>query len=149
MATINIQEYYFVEEPSDRLKCPICLEVAKNPKQHECGKVFCQTCIENCGDKPCPSCKSGASVYFPDARGKAMLLSTTYHSNLSLYSLAAQEIRDLPVKCSKFKDGCLWKGSVGTLSTHMQSCEFDLVPCKYEYIGCEVTMKNKDMEEHQ
>ena len=63
--------------------------------------------------------------------------------------LAAQEIRDLPVKCSSFKDGCLWKGSVGTLSTHMQSCEFDLAPCKYKYIGCEVTMKKKDIEKHQ
>ena len=53
------------------------------------------------------------------------------------------------MKCSSFKDGCLWKGSVGTLSTHMQSCEFDLVPCKYKYIGCEVKMKKKDMEKHQ
>ena len=70
----NFQEYFFVEEPSDRLKCPICLEVAKIPKQHECGKVFCQKCIEKCGDKPCPSCKSGASVYFPDARGKVIIL---------------------------------------------------------------------------
>ena len=53
------------------------------------------------------------------------------------------------MKCSKFKDGCLWKGSVGTLSAHMQSCEFDLVPCKYKYIGCEIKMKKKDMEKHQ
>ena len=71
------------------------------------------------------------------------------HFTLRYCLLAAQEIRDLLVKCSSFKDGCLWKGSVGTLSTHMQSCEFDLVPCKYKYIGCEVKMKKKDMEKHQ
>ena len=54
------------------------------------------------------------------------------------------------MRCNKFKEGCLWKGSVGTLSTHMQSCEFDLVvPCKYKYIGCEVKMKKKDIEKHQ
>ena len=41
------------------------------------------------------------------------------------------------------------KGSVGTLSTHMQSCKFDLEPCKYKYIECEVKMKKKDMEKHQ
>ena len=69
--------------------------------------------------------------------------------NLKYCLLAAQEIRDLPVRCNKFKDGCLWKGSVGTLSAHMQSCEFDLVPCKYKYIGCEVKMNKKDMEKHQ
>ena len=53
------------------------------------------------------------------------------------------------MRCNKSKDGCLWKGSVGTLSMHMQSCEFDLVPCKYKYIECEVKMKKKDMEKHQ
>ena len=67
----------------------------------------------------------------------------------SNFLLAAQEIRDLPKKCNNFKDGCLWKGSIGTLSMHMESCEFDLVPCKYKYIGCEVKMKKKNEGKHQ
>ena len=35
----------FVEEPSDSLKCPIRLKVAKNPKQHECGKSYAKSAL--------------------------------------------------------------------------------------------------------
>ena len=57
MAT-NKYEYNFIGEPSDKLECGICLDVAKDPKQHEnCGKIFCSECIERHGDKPRPSCR--------------------------------------------------------------------------------------------
>ena len=36
-------EYKFIREPDDALKCAICLEVARDPHQHEeCGKLFCK-----------------------------------------------------------------------------------------------------------
>ncbi len=37
-------DYQFIEEPSDDLKCLICLCVARDPQQHGdggCGKIFC------------------------------------------------------------------------------------------------------------
>ena len=41
-------------EPDDELKCVICLEVAREPFQHEeCGKLLCKECLEEYGrDKP-------------------------------------------------------------------------------------------------
>ena len=63
--------YNVIGEPSDKLKCLICLDVAKDPKQHEtCGKIFCSECIESYGDKPCPSCRAESPNYFTDTRGE-------------------------------------------------------------------------------
>ena len=40
------REYKFVSEPADVLKCAVCLEVAREPHQHEeCGKLFCKECM--------------------------------------------------------------------------------------------------------
>ena len=64
-------KYNFIGEPSDKVKCLICLEVAQDPVQHEtCGKLFCRECIEK--DKPCPSCRAESSNYFTDTRGETM-----------------------------------------------------------------------------
>ena len=64
-------EYKFISEPDDELKCLICLEVARDPLQHEaCGKLFCKDCLEKHGkDKPCPNCRKGQSHYYVDRRG--------------------------------------------------------------------------------
>ena len=40
-------DYKFITEPDDTLKCCICLEVARGPKQEEGhGKLFCSDCIQ-------------------------------------------------------------------------------------------------------
>lgn len=64
--------YKFVGELDDELKCLICLDVAKDPLQHEtCGKLFCEECIEKHGkEKPCPYCRQGQSHFYLDKRGK-------------------------------------------------------------------------------
>ncbi len=67
----GFQTYRFINEPSDALRCQICLEVAREPVQHEnCGKLFCQECIEKHGKKrSCPSCQNG-SRYFLDRKSR-------------------------------------------------------------------------------
>ena len=66
----------FVSEPADVLKCAICLELARDPHQHEeCGKLFCKECIEKYGrDKPCPHCRTQGSQYFRDNKSKYILV---------------------------------------------------------------------------
>ncbi len=68
-------EYNFITEPDDDLKCLICHEVARDPKQHEaCGKLFCEKCIEKYGmDKPCPYCRMEQPLYFKDNRSESTL----------------------------------------------------------------------------
>ena len=65
-------EYKFITEPDDGLKCLICHEVARDPKQHEdCGKLFCEKCIEKYGvRKPCPYCRKEQPLYFKDNKSE-------------------------------------------------------------------------------
>ncbi len=69
--SISGYEYKFITEPDD-LKCLICHEVARDPKQHEdCGKLFCEKCIEKYGkDKPCPNCRKKQPLYFQDNKSE-------------------------------------------------------------------------------
>ncbi len=71
MASSLAEEYNFVTEPSDSLKCSVCLDVAKDPKQHEdCGKLFCTDCIQKNGDGPCPNCRAENPQYFKDMKSE-------------------------------------------------------------------------------
>ena len=74
MATLcqRSDQYNFVSEPDDALKCPICLEVAEDPRQHEkCGRLFCKECLDRHGKiQPCPYCRDRKPQYFVDARSK-------------------------------------------------------------------------------
>ena len=67
-----LSECKFVGEPADVLKCAICLEIARDPHQHEeCGKLFCKECIEKYGrHKPCPHCRIQGPQYFRDNKSK-------------------------------------------------------------------------------
>ena len=61
----------FVVEPSDSFKCLICLDVAREAKQHEvCGKLFCKECIEKNLGQPCPNCRAPNPKYFSDKKSK-------------------------------------------------------------------------------
>ena len=73
-ASYRTLEYYYVSEPDDDLLCPICLEVARDPLQHEaCGKLFCKECIEEHGkDQPCPHCSTEGLKFYQDKIGKTL-----------------------------------------------------------------------------
>ena len=58
-------------EPDDTLKCSICLEVARDPKQEEgCGKLFCSGCIEEWEEDSCPTCRVTEPRYFKDKKSE-------------------------------------------------------------------------------
>ena len=64
------EEYTFLGEVDDRLKCLICLNPARNPQQHKCGRLFCERCVGRVGrGEPCPNCREVAD-YFEDVRSK-------------------------------------------------------------------------------
>ncbi len=89
MASIK-PTYDFITPPDNNLVCSICLEVAKDPKQHEdCGKLFCSECIEKNGRKPCPNCRAENPKYFKDKRGELIWFANTF---LYLTYVHAQQI---------------------------------------------------------
>ena len=77
-------DYQFVDEPSDDLKCLICLCVARDPQQHGdggCGKIFCTSCIDKhkrTNDK-CPNCRKVMNT-FKDERSKWMFSKLYYYN---------------------------------------------------------------------
>ena len=68
MASEGVLEYNYVSEPDADLQCPICLGLVKDPLQHEeCGKLFCEECIEKYGKyKRCPHCRTHGSKFYQD-----------------------------------------------------------------------------------
>ncbi len=71
-------DYNFVVEPSDCLKCLICLSVVREPQQHAgCGKLFCKVCIDKHKvlRDDCPHCIKpllllGQSTIFHDLKSE-------------------------------------------------------------------------------
>ena len=80
-------DYKFIKEPDDVLKCCICLEIARNPKQEEaCGKLFCSDCIEE-WDEACPHCRAEDPWYLEEHEG-----STEHH-----FPIAMKKITELNI----------------------------------------------------
>ena len=53
------------------------------------------------------------------------------------------------MKCDNANIGCAWVGTVGALDKHLAKCEYCLVPCKYEGLGCEAVFLRKEKFAHE
>jgi hypothetical protein len=69
-----VEDYRFIDEPPDALKCPVCLGIVTEPWQHgKCGRLFCKKCIDEYGkSKPCPFCKREQPQYFEDTKSRLL-----------------------------------------------------------------------------
>ena len=65
-------------------------------------------------------------------------------------SLGARQIRALKVKCDNLDNGCEWTGELGELETHLQSCDYTLLPCtnKCKDKNQAVEVLRKDFQDH-
>ncbi len=63
-----------------------------------------------------------------------------------------REIKELGVRCSSRERGCPWTGAIGTLDTHLGTCEYLLVTCpnmcEDDKDGELTQLMRKDLEEH-
>ncbi len=63
-----------------------------------------------------------------------------------------REIKELGVRCSSRERGCPWTGTIGTLDTHLATCEYLLVTCpnkcEDDKDGGQAQLMRKDLEEH-
>ena len=87
------EPYIFVDEPADKLKCVICLDVALGPMQHEqCKKLFCEQCKDRwCyikGERmPCPYCKEEGAKFLPHEE------SNSLYRGMPIFSRVIEECR--------------------------------------------------------
>ena len=53
------------------------------------------------------------------------------------------------MKCDHIDKGCNWEGTIGTLEDHYSKCEYVIVSCKYESIGCLEKLERREMKKHE
>ena len=104
-------KYVFVDTPVrllEEAKCPICLELMKEPVSTSCEHLFCQNCIK---DQPtCPTCRKRFTTT-PD-RGSVRI------------------VKAFKVKCPNSVEGCKWQGDLGDAEEHLEEkCQHQKVKC--------------------
>ena len=64
--------------------------------------------------------------------------------------LGLRDIKDLKVKCKYFESGCTWEGNLSDVENHQSKmCEFKIVPCKFQSIGCNYMNSRKKLKHHE
>ena len=120
-------EYTFVDTPVrflEEAKCPICLEIMKEPVITSCDHLFCGNCIE--GQQTCPTCRKRFTTT-PD-RGSVRI------------------VKAFKVKCPNSVEGCKWQGDLGDAEEHLEEkCQHQKVECPN---GCGEKMKRKTVQLH-
>ena len=122
-------EAEFLEEPSDSLVCPICLNALREPQLVSCcGRHFCRLCIAKViqDDEPCPHCRS-------------------QDYSLMLNKGVEREVKSLRVRCKHSQRQCSWKGELRQLGSHL--CPHEDVRCRND--GCGVTVERRFLEKHE
>ncbi len=66
--------------------------------------------------------------------------------------IGEREIKELGVKCASRERGCPWTGTIGTLDTHLATCEYLLVTCpnkcEDDKDGGQTQLMRKDLDKH-
>ena len=109
----------FIDEPPNALVCPVCLLPCREPHILSCcGKKACRFCITRVrqAEQPCPLCRTLEFATMIDREVERQVLS-------------------LKVYCDNKQDGCGWTGELRQQESHLNTCFFANIPCKYE-CGC-------------
>ena len=110
-------DFVLVEPLVDDYKCPLCLDVLKEPQLSTCcGRHFCNECIQKVFriKKPCPLCNSEDFTVVLDKNVKRKIL-------------------DLKVNCSNKQHGCDWVGEMRAFEKHIDPQKGQ---CKYRHLVC-------------
>ncbi|KAI6647224.1 TNF receptor-associated factor 4 [Oopsacas minuta] len=58
---------------------------------------------------------------------------------------ARESVPNIPAKCALCTRGCIWKGDMGNLTSHLDECEFFVVNCPN---SCQMILQRLELEEH-
>ena len=113
-------QYYFVEHPSQDFFCPVSLELLLEPQLTSCCGhhllLEAATRLQSEG-KACPMCNGERWNAFLDK----------YHR---------RKVHEVRVRCRYEDNGCDWKGEVHELKGHLDSCVKGLWECRYCAFRC-------------
>ena len=122
-------KYTFVDTPVrllEEVKCPICLEIMKEPVSTSCRHLFCKNCIKD--QLHCPMCNNRRFTTTPDTGSARML-------------------KAFKVKCPNSVEGCKWQGDLGDAEEHLEEkkCQHEKVKCPN---GCGDTVIRMSLQDH-
>ena len=133
MAT-GYEDSRFETKVDENLHCVICTEVLKDPVQCRRNEHhFCRNCIaEHLKHSPkCPICQDPLTVETL-AKPQRFLANT---------------LACLKISCDNSNRGCRKVVELGSLTTHVASCEFSPMPCSNDQ--CEEIISRHDKEIHE
>ena len=118
----------------ENLHCVICREVLRDPVQCRRNEHhFCRNCIlEHLKhSQNCPTCKDRLSV-------KTLVRPQRFLANT---------LSKLKISCENSERGCRAVVELGSLNTHVASCEFNPIPCSNDQ--CDEIISRRDKEIHE
>ena len=133
MAT-GYEDERFETKVDDNLHCVICTEVLKDPVQCRRNEHhFCRNCIiEHLKhSRNCPTCKDPLTV----------------ETLVRPQRFLANTLSNLKISCDNAQRGCRAVVEIGSLNTHVASCDFSPVPCSNDQ--CDEIISRRDKEIHE
>ena len=118
----------------ENLHCVICTEVLRDPVQCQRNEHhFCRNCIlEHLKrSQNCPTCKDPLTV-------ETLVKPQRFLTNT---------LSKLKISCENSERGCRAVVELGSLNTHVASCEFNPVPCSNDQ--CDKIISQRDKEIHE
>ena len=133
MAT-GYEDERFETKVDDNLHCVICTEVLKDPVQCRRNEHhFCRNCIIEHLEhsQNCPTCKDPLTV----------------ETLVKPQRFLANTLSSLKISCDNAQRGCRAVMELGSLNTHVASCDFSPVPCSNDQ--CDDIISRRDKEIHE
>ena len=62
-----------------------------------------------------------------------------------LMKLARESVPIIPAKCPLYTRGCIWKDLIGSVTTHLDECEYFVVSCPN---SCQKILQRLELEQH-
>ena len=124
----------FETQVDESLHCVICREVLKDPVQCRRNEHhFCRNCITEHlrHSQNCPMCKDPLTVETL-ARPQRFLANT---------------LSSLKISCENFERGCRKVVELGSLDTHVATCDFSPMPCSNDQ--CDEILSRRDKDIHE
>ena len=118
----------------ENLHCVICTEVLRDPVQCRSNEHhFCRNCITEHlkHSQNCPTCKDPLTV----------------ETLVRPQRFLANTLSNLKISCENSERGCRAVVELGSLNTHVASCEFNPVPCSNDQ--CDKIISRRDKEIHE
>merc|ERR1719242_705908 len=110
--------------------CQICHEIARDCVEVSCGNghIFCNDCIR----------------YHFQINGRTCPADLARNIKLAPNDFVRRKILSSDVRCKRHPFGCDWVGALRQLESHVESCSFEPIRCKY----CKMEVSSKLMDQH-